>query len=54
MFVFDAIIGAVESIPRVRRKDLSLVQESVRRAIRAAIREEWGKKPIATVFVEKI
>jgi ribonuclease J len=52
--IFDAIIGAVESIPRVRRKDLALVQESVRRAIRAAVREEWGKKPIATVFVDKI
>lgn len=52
--IFDAIIGAVESIPRVRRKDLGVVQESVRRAIRAAVREEWGKKPIATVFVDKI
>lgn len=52
--IYDAVIGAVESIPRVRRKDLSLVQESVRRAVRAAVREVWNKKPVATVFVEKV
>lgn len=52
--VYDAVIGAVESIPRVRRKDLGLVQESVRRAVRAAVREVWNKKPVATVFVERI
>lgn len=52
--IYDAVIGAVESIPRVRRKDLGLVQESVRRAVRAAAREVWGKKPVATVFVEKV
>ncbi len=49
--MLDAAIGAVESIPRVRRKDLDLVSESVRRAVRAAANEAWGKKPIVTVFV---
>lgn len=52
--IYDAIIGAVESIPRVRRKDLSLVQESVRRAVRASVREVWDKKPVTTVFVERV
>jgi ribonuclease J len=49
--MLDAAIGAVESIPRARRKNLDLVSESVRRAVRAAANETWGKKPIVTVFV---
>lgn len=51
--MIDAAIGAVESIPRVRRKDLDLVEEAVRRAVRAAGEEAWGKKPIVTVFVTR-
>ena len=51
--MIDAAIGAVESIPRVRRKDLDLVEESVRRAVRSAGEEAWGKKPIVTVFVTR-
>jgi ribonuclease J len=38
----------------VRRRDLELVQESVRRAVRAAARDAWGKKPVMTVFVNRI
>jgi ribonuclease J len=49
--MLEAAIGAVESIPRVRRKDLDLVSEAVRRAVRAAANDAWGKKPIVTVFV---
>jgi ribonuclease J len=51
--MLDAAIGAVESIPRVRRKDLDLVAESVRRSVRAAANEAWGKKPLVTVFVTR-
>ena len=51
--MLDAAIGAVDSIPRARRKDLDLVQESVRRAVRGAANEAWGKKPLVTVFVTR-
>lgn len=51
--MLDAAIGAVESIPRQRRKDLDLVSESVRRAVRSEANEIWGKKPIVTVFVTR-
>jgi ribonuclease J len=51
--MLDAAVGAIDSIPRVRRKDLDLVEESVRRAVRAAADEAWGKKPIVTVFVTR-
>ncbi len=51
--MLDAAIGAIESIPRVRRKDLDKVAESARRAVRAAARDTWGKKPVVTVFVTR-
>lgn len=51
--MLDAAIGAVASIPRVRRKDLDLVAEAVRRAVRGAANEAWGKKPLVTVFVTR-
>lgn len=51
--MLDAAIGAVDSIPRARRKDLDLVQEAVRRAVRSAANEAWGKKPLVTVFVTR-
>ena len=46
----DAAIGTVESIPRPRRKDPALVTEAVRRAVRAAINQAWGKKPVCSVL----
>lgn len=51
--LLGSAIGAVESIPRVRRKNLDLVQEAVRRAVRSRARELWGKKPVTTVFVRR-
>ena len=52
--LFDAAVGAIESIPRAKRKDLSMVQEAVRRAVRAAVNQCWGKKPVVTVFLTKV
>ncbi|WP_312409926.1 ribonuclease J [Shinella sp.] len=52
--LYDAILGAVESIPRARRKDLEMVREAVRRAVRSTANEIWGKKPVVTVFLTKV
>ncbi len=52
--LYDAVLGAVESIPRTRRKDLDTVRESVRRAVRSAANIAWGKKPVVTVFVTRV
>ncbi|MDN5928458.1 MAG: ribonuclease J [Hyphomicrobiales bacterium] len=49
----DAAIGAIDSIPRKRRRDLDLVSDAVRRAVRAAANDAWGKKPLVTVFVTR-
>ncbi len=51
--MIDAAVGAIESIPRQRRKDIDALAESVRRAVRGAANEAWGKKPIVTVFVTR-
>jgi ribonuclease J len=51
--MLDAAVGAIDSIPRQRRKDLDLVQEAVRRAVRGSANEIWGKKPLVTVFVTR-
>jgi ribonuclease J len=41
----EAILETVESQPKARRRDLDAVAESVRRAVRAAVAQQWGKKP---------
>jgi ribonuclease J len=46
-----AAVGTVESIPRPRRKDPVVVSEAVRRGVRAAINQAWGKKPVCTVLL---
>jgi ribonuclease J len=51
--MLDAAIGAVESVPRARRKDLDMISEAARRAVRSAANEAWGRKPIVTVFVTR-
>ena len=51
--MLEAAVGAFDSIPRQRRKDLDLVQEAVRRAVRSTANEIWGKKPLVTVFVTR-
>lgn len=52
--LLDAVINAVDSIPRARRKDLEVVREAARRAVRSAANEIWGKKPVVTVFLNRI
>jgi ribonuclease J len=49
--IMSAAISTLESLPRPRRRDPDAVGESVRRAVRAAVRDVWGKKPVCTVFV---
>ncbi|SON54923.1 putative ribonuclease Jc [Hartmannibacter diazotrophicus] len=50
----NAVEGAVVSIPRLRRRDESLVAEAVRRAARAKVNERWGKKPLCDVVVARV
>ena len=49
--VYDIIVTTVENLPRARRRDPDAVAESVRRAVRSALNEQWGKKPLCYVTV---
>jgi ribonuclease J len=52
--VLDAVEGTLRSIPEKSRKNPESVAESVRRAVRAAVNEAWGKKPICKVLVNVV
>lgn len=47
----EAAAEAVESLPRARRRDPESVADAVRRAVRAAVAVQWGKKPLCLVHV---
>ncbi len=47
----DAVIGTIESLPKPKRKDQALVSEAVRRSVRAAVNQAWGKKPMCSVLL---
>ncbi len=49
--VYDAVAETFESLPNPRRRDADAVAEAVRRAVRAAVAQHWGKKPICHVHV---
>ena len=49
--VFDAVEGTMKGIPPARRRDPDMVREALRRSVRSAIDQAWGKKPIVKVFV---
>jgi ribonuclease J len=48
---YDAALDTVEQMPKQRRRDPEAIAESVRRAVRAAVAQRWGKKPICLVQV---
>jgi ribonuclease J len=49
--VYDSVLETFESLPRPRRRDPDSVAEAVRRGVRAAVAERWGKKPMCHVHV---
>ena len=50
----DAIDTAFDRLPAKRRGDDDAVAEFLRRAVRGALRREWGKKPQVAVVVTRI
>ena len=44
----------LDGLPRPKRKDTALVADAVKRAVRAAVNERWGKKPIVEVTVQVV
>ncbi len=52
--LYDAATGAIKSIPPQKRKDAERLGEAVRRSVRNAANQMWGKKPVTIVFVAKV
>ena len=52
--VFDVVVSTVEGLPRARRRDPDALAESVRRAVRSALNQQWGKKPLCLVHVLEV
>lgn len=48
---YDAVLEAIDSMPRPRRRDPDAVAEAARRAVRAAVGAAWRKKPMCHVQV---
>lgn len=52
--VHGAVDGTIDSIPLPRRKDGEMVREAVRRSVRSAVENAWGKRPIAKVLLTRL
>jgi ribonuclease J len=48
---YEAVVETVENLPRARRRDPDSVADAVKRGVRAAIANQWGKKPLCLVHV---
>ena len=48
---YEAAVETFETLPKARRRDPGSVEEAVRRGVRAAVAESWGKKPLVHVHV---
>ena len=49
--VYDAVVNTVENLPKARKRDPDAIAESVRRAVRATLSEQWGKKTLCYVHI---
>ena len=47
----EAAFAVIENLPRAKRRDADFVENAVERAVRAAVNEQWGKKPICHVQI---
>jgi ribonuclease J len=48
---YNAVVATFDSLPRGKRRDPDTVAEAIRRGVRAAVNERWGKKPMCHVHV---
>ncbi len=52
--VIKAVEGTLTSMPPAKRRDVELVEDAVRRAVRAAVDHAWGKRPIVKVLASVV
>ncbi|MGO4524002.1 ribonuclease J [Microvirga sp. 2MCAF35] len=49
--IADTVGDLLDSLPKAKRRDPEAVENAVHRAVRAAVNQEWGKKPACHVLV---
>jgi ribonuclease J len=52
--VSDAVLDLVEALPKQRMRDPEALRNALEKAIRGAVAEEWGKKPVVHALVIEI
>lgn len=52
--IYDVAVATFDNLPRAKRRDSDAVGEAVRRAVRSAIAEQWGKKTVCVVHVLEV
>ncbi|MEH2468595.1 ribonuclease J [Nitrobacteraceae bacterium AZCC 2161] len=52
--VFDIVVNVVENLPKARKRDPDAMAESVRRAVRSSLSEQWGKKTMCYVHILQV
>ncbi len=52
--VNDAVLDLVENMPKQRRRDPEGLRNAIERAVRGAVGEEWGKKPVVHALVIEV
>ena len=49
--VEDAVFETIDNLPRGKRRDPDLVETAIEKAVRSAVNERWGKKPVCHVQI---
>lgn len=52
--IADAVDGTLDSMPARKLRETEVLREAVRRSVRAAVNEVWGKKPIVKVLISVV
>lgn len=52
--VFDTIDDTIDALPRARRRDISALRDTLRRAVRSAVEAEWGKRPNCEIAIHQV
>lgn len=52
--VADAVTNLIDHFPRSKRRDVEAVENALERAVRSAVNQVWGKKPVCHVMVVEV
>jgi len=52
--IADTVADTLDGLSKAKRRDSEAVEQAVHRAVRAAVNQEWGKKPACHVLVIEV